>query len=93
MLFSREFEPAMIIVAISGIQLAIGRSDSGGAEKYLLYTPAVDALKTATVAPPTDVAALAVGLGYAVVLFALSYMVWSVPTRVWLPASAPSGNT
>ena len=86
MLFTREFEPAMIIVAISGVQLAIGRSDSGGAEKYLPYTPAVDALKTATFAPPVDGGALLVGLGYTVGAFALAYLLWTVRTRVWPPS-------
>jgi hypothetical protein len=87
LVFSREFEPAMIIVGISGIQLAIGRGDSAETERYLLYTPAVTALKTATFAPPADLTALAVGLGYAAALFALSYLIWSVRTRVWPPSA------
>ena len=79
MLFTREFEPAMIIVAISGIQLAVGRSDSAGAEKYLLYTPAVDALKTATFTTATDLTALWLGFGYTVVLFGISYVISGDP--------------
>ena len=71
-------------MAISGVQLAIGRSDSPGAEKYLLYTPAVNVLKTATFAPPTDLGALAQGFGYVAVLFALSYLIWAFRTRVWV---------
>lgn len=80
---NREFEAAMLIVAVSGIQLAVGRSGSAEVERYLLYTPAVDALKLATFAPPADLADLAVGFAYAAGLFGLSYLVWTLRTRVW----------
>jgi hypothetical protein len=86
MLFTREFEAAMIVVAVSGIQLAVGRSDSPGAERYLLYTPAIDTLKGATFGASADFGALAVGAGYAVALFALSYLIFAVRTRVRPPA-------
>jgi len=85
MLFTREFEPAMIIVAVSGIQLAIGRGDSAGAERYLLYTPAVDTIKAATFGGQVEPTRLAIGFGYVAVLLALSYAIWSIRTRVWRP--------
>jgi hypothetical protein len=83
LLFTREFEAAMIIVALSGIQLAIGRSDSPGAERFLLYTPPTDALKAAMFTGAFDAAALGLGLAYLLPLFALSYVVWSLRTRVY----------
>ena len=85
LLLQREFEAAMIIIAVAGIQMALGR---GGAvaEKYLIYWPAVEALKTSAFSPtPAPAVAAHLGLAalYVAVLFAASYVVWSWRTRVW----------
>lgn len=83
-LFDREFEPAMLIVGIAGAQLAVGRSEGGaGAERYLLFTPAVDALKASGLAGSSAVApSLARGALHAVVLLGLAFVVWSRRTRI-----------
>jgi hypothetical protein len=84
LLLQREFEAAMIIIAVAGIQMALGRGGAD-AEKYLVYWPAVEALKTATFGPTAEVGRhLGQSALYVVVLFALSYLVWSLRTRIWL---------
>jgi hypothetical protein len=83
LLIRREFEAAMIIIAIAGIQMALGRSGAE-AEKYLVYWPAVEGLKTAAFSPTAAVGGhLAQAGGYVAVLFALSFVVWSYRTRIW----------
>lgn len=83
LLVRREFEAAMIIIAVAGIQMALGRGGSD-AEQYLPYWPAVEALKTAAFSASTDVVRHAAQAGlYVTVLFILSYVVWSYRTRIW----------
>jgi hypothetical protein len=86
LLLRREFEAAMIIIAIAGIEMALGRGDSS-AERYLPYWPAVEALKTAAFSPTASWGEVGRHLGqaglYAAVLFALSFAVWSYRTRIW----------
>ncbi|MGW9594352.1 hypothetical protein ACWHLZ_29115 [Streptomyces chartreusis] len=80
----REFEATMAIVALCGRQLAIGRSEDGAdAERYLLFTPGVDAVKVSAFADPAPTAAaLGQGLDYAAVLLVLACLIWSRRTRV-----------
>ncbi|MFC4463815.1 hypothetical protein ACFPH6_04390 [Streptomyces xiangluensis] len=80
----REFEATMAIVALCGLQLAIGRSEDGAdAERYLLFTPGVDAVKVSAFSDPAPIAAaLGQGLGYAAVLLVLACLVWSRRTRI-----------
>jgi hypothetical protein len=83
LLLGREFEAAMIIIAIAGIEMALGRGGAA-AEQYLPYWPAVEALKTAAFSPTAEVARHLGQAGlYVAVLFALSYVVWSYRTRIW----------
>jgi len=83
LVLQREFEAAMIIIAIAGIQMALGRGGAA-AEKYLIYWPAVEALKTSAFSPAPAVGVhLALGALYAAVLFAASFAVWSWRTRVY----------
>jgi hypothetical protein len=83
LLLRREFEAAMIIIAVAGIQMALGRGGSS-AERYLVYWPAVEALKTAVFSPTIEVGRHLGQAGlYVVALFALSYLVWSYRTRIW----------
>jgi len=66
---------------------ATGAGRGGAAaEKYLIYWPAVEALKTSAFSPtPAPAVAAHLGLAalYVAVLFAASYVVWSWRTRVW----------
>jgi hypothetical protein len=83
LLLQREFEAAMIVIAIAGVQMALGRGGAD-AEKYLVYWPAVEALKTAAYSPTADVGShFGQAALYVVVLFALSYLVWNLRTRIW----------
>jgi hypothetical protein len=83
LLLHREFEAAMIIIAIAGIQMALGRGGAA-AEKYLVYWPAVEALKSAAASPTAVIGGHLAQAGlYVSVLFALSYVVWSYRTRIW----------
>ena len=83
LLLRREFEAAMIIIAIAGIQMALGRGGAE-AEKFLVYWPAVEVLKTSTFSSTAAVGGhLAQAGGYVTVLFALSFVVWSYRTRIW----------
>lgn len=83
LLLRREFEAAMIIIAVAGIQMALGRGGAE-AEKYLVYWPAVEVLKSAAFSPAVVLGGhLAQAGGYIAVLFALSFVVWSYRTRVW----------
>jgi hypothetical protein len=82
LLLQREFEAAMIIIAVAGVQMALGRGGAE-AERYLIYWPAVEALKTAAFSPSAAVSLHLAQAGlYAAVLFALSYLVWSLRTRI-----------
>ena len=83
LLLRREFEAAMIVIAIAGIQMALGRGGAAAA-RYLVYWPAVAALKTAAFGPSAQAGRHLAQAGlYIAVLFALSYVVWSLRTRVW----------
>ncbi len=83
LLIPREFEAAMVIIAFAGIQMALGRGGAE-AEKYLVYWPAVEALKTAVFTDVTNVYRyLGQGALYAVVLFGLAYLVWTYRTRIF----------
>jgi ABC-2 type transporter len=83
LLLQREFEAAMIVIAVAGVQMALGRGGAD-AEKYLVYWPAVEALKTAAFSPTAEVGRHLGQAGlYVVVLFALSYLVWNLRTRIW----------
>jgi hypothetical protein len=83
LVLQREFEAAMIIIAIAGIQMALGRGGAA-AEKYLIYWPAVEALKTSAFSPTPAVGRhLALAALYAAVLFGASFAVWSWRTRVY----------
>jgi hypothetical protein len=83
LLIPREFEAAMVIIAVAGIQMALGRGGAE-AEKYLVYWPAVEALKTGVFTDVTNVYRyLGQGALYAVVLFGLAYLVWSYRTRIF----------
>lgn len=83
LLLQREFEAAMIIIAIAGIQMALGRGGAS-AEKYLIYWPAVEALKTAAFSPTPAVGShLGLAALYVVGLFLASFAVWSWRTRIW----------
>lgn len=88
LLVPREFEAAMIIVAVAGIQMALGRGGSD-AERFLVYWPGVESLKTAAFAPVPDAATfLGLGVLYIVVLLGLSGLVWAYRTRIWRHAAA-----
>jgi hypothetical protein len=81
LLLRREFEAAMVIIAVAGIQMALGRGGAE-AERYLVYWPAVETLKTAAFSPTATAGShLALAALYVAVLFALSYLVWSLRTR------------
>jgi hypothetical protein len=91
LVLNREFEASMIIIAVCGIQMALGRSGSS-AEDYLLFWPPVEAMKTAAFTGSADVwRHLAQGAGYALALFGLSFALWNRRMRVWSrgPAVAP----
>ncbi len=80
---SREFEASMLIVAVCGIQMALGRSGSD-AERYLLFWPPVEAMRTAGFSASPEVwRFLALGAGHAMALLAAGYAVWWWRTRVW----------
>lgn len=82
LLVPREFEAAMIIISLAGIQMALGRGGST-AERYLVFWPAVEALKTGVFAPSGwAVGPLLLGLGYVVGLLVLASAVWGFRTRV-----------
>jgi ABC-2 type transport system ATP-binding protein len=85
LLLIREFEASMIIIAICGIQMALGRSGSD-AERYLPFSPSVEAMKTAAFTDSGEIwRFMAQGLGYALVLIVLSLAMWSWRMRVWRP--------
>lgn len=91
LVLDREFEASMIIIAICGLQMALGRSGSD-VERYLLFWPPVEALKTAGFTDSANVGRfLLQGLGYAAVLFAASYAIWVWRTRVWPPDAGTAG--
>lgn len=86
LLLPREFEAAMLLVAIAGIQMALGRGDSD-AERFLPYWPGVDALKSSVFAPdPSVLPSLALGTAYAMVLFLAAAAIWTVRTNVRRPS-------
>ncbi|GAA2446695.1 hypothetical protein GCM10010191_74750 [Actinomadura vinacea] len=79
----REFEAFMLVVAIAGVQMALGRGDSS-AEEYMPYTPAIDAMKAGAFTRTSDLAVqFGQGLLYVAVLFGLVFVVWNLRTRVW----------
>lgn len=83
LLVEREFEATMIVIAVAGIQMALGRGGST-AERYLPYWPAVESLKTAAFSSGGAVGGpLALGGAYVVVLLGLSFVVWRLRTRIW----------
>jgi hypothetical protein len=87
LLVPREFEAAMIIISVAGIQMALGRGNSS-AERYLVYWPAVEALKTGVFAPSGwATGPLLLGIAYVVVLLALASSVWGLRTRVRGPST------
>ncbi|HVF20916.1 MAG TPA: hypothetical protein VNA14_11840 [Mycobacteriales bacterium] len=85
--FTREFEAAMLAVAAGGLQVAVGRSGAD-AERWMLYTPAVDAMKAAAFGGARPAAALARGFVYVAVLLGLALIAWARATRV-----APGGRS
>jgi hypothetical protein len=79
----REFEAFMLVVAIAGVQMALGRGDST-AEKYMPYTPAIDAMKAGAFTGTSDLAQqFGQGLAYVAAVFAAVFVVWNLRTRVW----------
>lgn len=83
LLVPREFEASMILVAVAGVQMALGRGGAD-AERYLPYWPGIEALKSAVFVPGAEVTGfLGLGLGYAAGLLALSFLVWNARTRIW----------
>ncbi len=80
---NREFEASLIIIAICGIQVALGRSGSD-AERFLLFRQPVEAIKTAGFTASTNVSSfVTLGLLYALVMFVVAYGIWALRTRVW----------
>ena len=80
---NREFEASLIITAICGIQVALGRSGSE-AEKYLPFHPPIEVIKTAGFTESTNVCAFVLlGFGYAVIMLVAAYAIWLMRTRVW----------
>ena len=73
----------MLIIAIAGIQMALGRGGSG-AERFLVYWPAVESLKTAAFAPVSGAGPhLGLAVFYVADLFMLSAALWSLRTRIY----------
>lgn len=85
LLLPREFEAAMVLVAVAGIQMALGRGESS-AERFLPYWPGVEALKSAVFNPgPQALSHLGLGAAYAVALLVLAAVIWNIRTRIWVP--------
>ncbi|MFC5753277.1 ABC transporter permease [Actinomadura rugatobispora] len=85
----REFEAFMLVVAIAGVQMALGRGDSS-AEEYMPYTPAIDAMKAGAFTRTGDLALqFGQGLVYVAVVFGLVFAVWNLRTRVWKRGERP----
>lgn len=81
----REFEAAMLLIAVAGIQMALGRGDSD-AGRFLPYWPGIDALTSSVFAPnPTVLAPLLLGAAYAVCLFLIAAVIWTARTHVRRP--------
>ena len=83
----REFEAAMILIALAGMQMALGRGGSD-AERYLPYWPSLDALQRATFTGEAVAGPALVALGYVAALLAAGMALWSWRTRVWPPSQA-----
>lgn len=85
LLLAREFEASMILIAICGLQMALGRSGSD-AERFLPFWPSVEAMKTAAFTDTGAVwGALAQGLGTALALLAAAAAIFAWRMRVWPP--------
>jgi hypothetical protein len=84
LLLPRLFEAAMILIAIAGIQMALGRGGSE-AERYLPYWPTVEALKRASVEPAGAVPYLLLAASYIIALLLLAGIVWKLRTQVYAP--------
>ncbi|MQA97011.1 MAG: hypothetical protein GEV11_21060 [Streptosporangiales bacterium] len=88
LLVPREFEAFMLVVAAAGVRMSLGRSGVD-AEKYMPYSPATEALKSAAFTDTTALAAqFGQGLLYVAVLFGLSFVVGNLRTRVWRRTAA-----
>jgi ABC-2 family transporter len=82
LLLPRLFEAAMVLIAVAGIQMALGRGGSD-AERYLPYWPMVEALKRASVEPGGAGRYLLLAIAYIVGLLILAGIVWKLRTRVY----------
>jgi hypothetical protein len=81
----RQFEAAMVLIALAGIQMALGRGDSD-AGRFLPYWPGIEALKSTVFAPdPAAFGPLAQAAAYAAVLFLIAAVIWTFRTRVRPP--------
>jgi hypothetical protein len=81
-----EFEASMLLIALAGIQMALGRGGTD-AERYLPYWPGVETLKTAMFHPSPELTFhVALGLGYVAVLLAATSGIWALRTRLYRPA-------
>jgi hypothetical protein len=80
----REFEGAMVLIAVAGVQMALGRGGSE-AERFLPYWPGVDALKSAVFAPDPAAGSLALGCTYAALLLGVAAVIWITQTRIRRP--------
>jgi hypothetical protein len=91
LLVPREFEAAMVVVAVAGVQMALGRGDSS-ADRFLPYWPAIEAAKSATFTSDTSAAIWwLLGLEglYGLVFFTVAGLVWTLRTRVGNAGSGP----
>jgi ABC-2 family transporter len=90
LLVPRLFEAAMLLIAVAGIQMALGRGGSD-AERYLPYWPTVEALKRASVDPTGAGRYLLLAIAYILGLLILAAIVWKLRTRVYSPPRPNAG--
>ena len=92
LLLPRLFEAAMILIAVAGIQMALGRGGSD-AERYLPYWPTVEALKRASVEPEGAAPYLLLATAYIVGLLVVAGIVWKLRTRVYPSTSRTDSDS
>jgi len=82
LLLPRLFEAAMVLIALAGIQMALGRGGSD-AERFLPYWPTVEALKRAVAGPADAGGYLLLAVGYIVVSLVVAGALFQRRTRVF----------
>ena len=82
LLLPRLFEAAMVLIALAGIQMALGRGGSD-AERFLPYWPTVEALKRAVAGPADTGGYLLLAVGYIAVSLVVAGALFQRRTRVF----------